>query len=136
MTIHQIVDDEVPLVVYVVGGVTVGSIGGSDDVPVIIWVVDCTAEAWRFRHLFTCGGCIRVPCSARMSARNQRIDRCTGMIVNMNSVNSLITTPCIGRAAFMFYYRSIVEDPAMVLDIECSKRAMEMAYLSDLCQVT
>ena len=58
------------------------------------------------------------------------------MVVNMNSVNSLITTPCIGRAAFMFDYGSIAEDTAMVLDIECSKRAMEMAYLSDFCQVT
>ena len=26
------------------------------------------------------------------------------MIVNMNSVDLLITAPCIGRAEFMFYY--------------------------------
>ena len=136
MTIHPIVDDEVPSVVYMVGGVTVGSIGGGNLVTAMIWVGDGTAEGLRFHHLFTCGGCTRVPCSARASACYQRIDRCTGMVVNMNSVNSLITTPCIGRAAFMFDYGSIAEDTAMVLDIECSKRAMEMAYLSDLCQVT
>ena len=39
-----------------------------------------------------------------MSACYKQIDRHTGMIVNMNSVNLLITAPCIGRAEFMFYY--------------------------------
>ena len=62
VTIHQIVDDEVPSVVYVVGGVTVGSIGGSHDVPVVIWVVDCTAEGWRFQHLLARIVDIRIEC--------------------------------------------------------------------------
>ena len=51
MTIRQIVDDEVPSVVYMVGGVTVGSIGGGDLVTAMIWVGDGTAEGWRFQHL-------------------------------------------------------------------------------------